>query len=57
MADITIAAPGLIQGASPADRLALFLKMYAGETITAYTQTSVTLGRHIERHITSGEID
>ena len=55
MADITIAAPGLIQGASPADRLALFLKMYAGETITAYTQHSVTLGRHIERNITSGK--
>lgn len=57
MADITIAAPGLIQGASPSDRLALFLKMYAGETLTAYTQSSVTMGRHIERHITSGEID
>lgn len=55
MADITVAAPGLIQGGN--DRLALFLKMYAGETITAYTQHSVTLGRHIERNITSGEID
>ena len=55
MADITIAAPGLIQGASPQDRLAMFLKLYAGETLTAYTQNSVTLGRHIERHITSGK--
>jgi hypothetical protein len=53
MADITVAAPGLIQGGN--DRLALFLKMFAGECITAYEQTSVTKGRHIERNITSGK--
>lgn len=55
MADITVAAPGLIQGDSAADRLALFLKTFAGECITAYDQNSVTKGRHIERNITSGK--
>lgn len=45
MADITVAAPGLIQGDSAADRLALFLKTFAGECITAYDQNSVTKGR------------
>lgn len=53
MADVTIAAPGQVQGQS--DRLALFLKTFAGEVITAYTQTSVTNGRHIERTIASGK--
>lgn len=54
MADITIARPGLIQGGS--DNLALFLKNFAGETITAYERASVTKGRHIERNISSGEM-
>lgn len=53
MADVIIAAPGQIQGND--DRLALFLKTFAGEVITAYTQTSVTNGRHIERTIASGK--
>lgn len=55
MADITVAAPGLIQGDSTNNRLALFLKTFAGECITAYERASVTKGRHIERNITSGK--
>lgn len=53
MADITIAAPGQLEGGS--DRLAGFLKMFAGEVITAYARASVTNGRHIERNIQSGK--
>ncbi len=53
MADVIIAAPGQIKGTG--DKLALFLKTFAGEVITAYSRASVTNGRHIERTIASGK--
>lgn len=53
MADLIIANPGQINGAG--DRLALFLKNFAGEVITAFERSSVTKGRHMERTITSGK--
>lgn len=53
MAEITVAKPGLIQGGS--DALAMYLKIFAGETITAFERASVTFGRHLERTIESGE--
>ena len=53
MADVTIAAPGKVVGNN--DRLALFLKVFAGEVLAAFNGKSVTLGRHIERNISSGK--
>ena len=53
MADVTIATPGLNQGGS--DNLARYLKVFAGETITAFERASVTNGRHIVRSIASGK--
>ena len=55
MADITIASPGLKQGDPSNDRLAMYLRNFGGEVLTAYTRASVTLGRHIERNIKSGK--
>lgn len=52
MADVTVAQPGLIQGTT--DPLGMYLKVYAGETIAAFTRASVTAGRHIVRTISSG---
>lgn len=53
MPDVKVAQPGLIQGGS--DALAMYLKVFAGEVITAFEQSSVTLGRHIVRTIDSGK--
>lgn len=53
MADVTIATPGLNQ--SGTDNLARYLKVFAGETITAFERSSVTNGRHIVRSIASGK--
>ena len=53
MADVTIAQPGLNQGGS--DAIARYLKVFAGETITAFERASVTNGRHIVRSISSGK--
>lgn len=53
MADVTIAAPGQEKGAG--DKLKLFLKVFAGEILAAFTERSVTNGRHVERFITSGK--
>ena len=53
MAEITVAHPGLIQGAS--DNLAMYLKIFAGETITAFERSAKTFGRHMERTIDSGK--
>lgn len=50
---VTIAAPGQIKGAG--DKLALFLKVFAGEILTAFNQKSVTAGRHVERTISNGK--
>lgn len=54
IADVTIAAPGQIAGSG--DKLAMFLKVFAGEVLAAFTEKCVTNGKHIERSITSGEI-
>ena len=53
MADITVAQPGLIQGTE--DALGAYLKVFAGETLAAFTRSSVTNGRHIVRTISSGK--
>lgn len=52
MADVTIAAPG--QAGDSGDRLTMFLKVFAGEVLAAFTERCVTNGKHIERTITSG---
>ena len=53
MADVIIAAPGQVKSAG--DKLDLFLKQFAGEVLTAFSQKSVTMGKHIERNISSGK--
>ena len=53
MTDVIIAAPGQVKSAG--DKLALFLKQFAGEVLTAFSQKSVTMGKHIERNISSGK--
>lgn len=53
MADVTVAQPGLIQGET--DILGLYLKVFAGETLAAFSRASVTNGRHIVRTIASGK--
>lgn len=53
MAATTVQNPG--QVANAGDRLALFLKVFAGEVLAAFARTSVTTGRHIVRSISSGK--
>ena len=53
MADVTIARPGQFNGTG--DLLAGFLKVFAGETITAFQRFSVTDGRFITGSISSGK--
>lgn len=53
MANVTIAQPGLVEGGS--DSLQMYLKVFAGETITAFERASVTNGRHLVRSIASGK--
>lgn len=57
MADITIAHPMAIgsTASTDAEKLALALKVFSGETLTAFARTSVTNGRFSERTITSGK--
>ncbi|APU03056.1 major capsid protein [Pectobacterium phage PP47] len=43
------------KGQSAADKLALFLKVFGGEVLTAFTRTSVTMNRHMIRSIASGK--
>lgn len=43
------------KGQSAADKLALFLKVFGGEVITAFARTSVTTSRHMMRSIASGK--
>lgn len=43
------------KGVSPADNLALFLKVFGGEVLTAFARTSVTTSRHMVRSISSGK--
>lgn len=58
MADITIAHPMAIGTATTtdADKLALALKVFSGETLAAFQRKSVTNGRFNTRTISSGEI-
>lgn len=57
MANINIAHPMAVGGvvATEADKLKLALKVFSGETLRAFTQTSVTSGRVLERTIASGK--
>lgn len=57
MANVTIANPMSINGqaTTDADKLALALKVFSGETLTAFQRTSVTSGRVMERTIASGK--
>ena len=57
MANVTISNPMSINGvaSTDADKLALALKVFSGETLTAFQRTSVTNGRIMERAITSGK--
>lgn len=43
------------KGASDSDKLALFLKVFGGEVLTAFARTSVTTSRHMVRSISSGK--
>lgn len=57
MANVTIANPMAINGQATTDddKLALALKVFSGETLTAFQRTSVTSGRVMERTIASGK--
>lgn len=43
------------KGQSAADKLAMFLKVFGGEVLTAFARTSVTTNRHMTRSISSGK--
>ncbi|QOC57723.1 putative major capsid protein [Erwinia phage pEp_SNUABM_10] len=43
------------KGQSASNALALFLKVFGGEVLTAFTRTSVTMNRHMIRSIASGK--
>lgn len=43
------------KGQAGADKLALFLKVFGGEVLTAFTRATVTMNRHIVRTIKSGK--
>ena len=53
MADVTVAAPGQLGGAG--DRLAGMYKVFAGEVLTAFKQSTVTMDKHIVRTIQNGK--
>lgn len=57
MADIKIATPMAIgtKATTDADKLALALKVFSGETLTAFARASVTNGKFIKRTIQSGK--
>lgn len=57
MPNVTIATPMAVNGLATTDeqKLNLALKMFSGETLTAFQKTSVTQGRIMERSITSGK--
>lgn len=46
---------GQSAAAAAADKLALFLKVFGGEVLTAFARTSVTANRHMQRQISSGK--
>lgn len=43
------------KGQSASDKLAMFLKVFGGEVLTAFARTSVTTSRHMIRSIASGK--
>lgn len=49
----TVQNPGQINNTG--DRLAMFLKVFAGEVLTAFQRTTVTMERHIVRTIAAGK--
>ncbi len=51
--DFTPAYPGQIDGAG--DVRALYLKIFAGEVLTAFSEKNVFIGRHMIRTISSGK--
>jgi hypothetical protein len=53
MADATVSRLGQIEAAGDAE--ALFLKVFAGEVLTAFATANVTQGKHLERTIASGK--
>lgn len=53
MAATPIQNPG--QANNAGDRLALFLKVFSGEVLTAFERATVTANRHIVRSISSGK--
>lgn len=53
MADVIVAAPGQLNGAG--DRLAGFLKIFAGEVLTAFTRSAKTMDKHVVRTIQNGK--
>lgn len=57
MANVTIANPMANRGvaSTDADKLALGLKVFAGEVLTAFQKSSVTHGHTLERSIASGK--
>ena len=57
MANVTIANPMADRGViTPEEKkLALALKVFAGETLTAFQKASVTHGHALERSISSGK--
>jgi len=57
MANVTIANPMAANGVAgtDAEKLALALKVFAGETLTAFERVSVTNGRTLERTISAGK--
>ena len=53
MADVIVAQPGKVEGGT--DLLQMYLKVFAGEVITAFERSSVVLGRHLVRTIEAGK--
>lgn len=53
MANATIALPGQLNGTG--DTKAGFMKIFAGEVLTAFEKTTVTMGRHLTRTIQNGK--
>ena len=53
MADAIVSRLGQINGAGAVD--ALFLKIFAGEVLTSFEKTNVTMGRHFVRTISQGK--
>ncbi|MES9289607.1 hypothetical protein ABEQ80_12590, partial [Cutibacterium acnes] len=43
------------KGVNDADKLALFLKIFGGEVLTAFARRSVTMDKHMVRTIQKGK--